>query len=332
MKNLKTALGVAVLAAALFTSCETKDDSDDFTQFKDIPTAQEYAGIKEAALASHVQNFTLTVADGYTSLTSEKGVQIGINGGCLTLNGDAVTGEVDITFVELFDKGDMLTTNKPTMGLLPNGDKALLISGGEFLIEASQNGEKINIPCGLSLLIPADLTGGADTEMSLWEGTIDEDDNLAWGEVAEGPAGTDNGGGLETDAAGGQYYAFLQDFGWSNVDRFYSDPRPKTKILADVPEGFDNSNSSVFLSYDGEDTGLANLDTYNTDTALFSEHYGQIPIGLECHVIFVSESDGNWRYAIKSATIVADGVITFTYEETTVGTQEELVQLINNLP
>ena len=86
----------------------------------------------------------------------------------------------------------------------------------------------------------------------------------------------------------------------------------------------------MFLSYDGEDSGLAALDTF--ESGMFSEHYGQIPVGLECHVIFMTEEDGNFRYAIKPVTIAADDVIVFTLAETLITTESGLVSLINGLP
>ncbi|MEO8933353.1 MAG: hypothetical protein ABI295_03525, partial [Xanthomarina sp.] len=128
------------------------------------------------------------------------------------------------------------------------------------------------------------------------------------------------------------YFVIFDNFGWTNIDRFYNDPRPKTTINIAVPTGYNHMNSGVYLSYDGEDTGLAQLDTYDPITGLFSEHYGQIPIGLNCHLIFVTEADGNWRYAIKAVTIAEDGSSTFSLSETSVVTESELILQINNLP
>jgi hypothetical protein len=324
MKNFKTILATVFLSAFIATSCTNNDDTD--LPFFDVPTAQSFKDLKDAAIENHTQNFQFE-ADGSTvTLTSENGVEININTNCLSLNGNAVTGTVDLEFVELFEKGSMLSTNKPTMGMLPNGDKALLISGGEFFLEATQNGQALTTNCMIQAVIPSGLTGGTDPDMILWEGIIDENDNLAWREQVN----ADGQGGVFGE--GGQYYAFFQSFGWSNVDRFYNDPRPKTTILVGVPDGYDNQNSSVYLSYDGEDTGLANLDTYDSGTGLFSEHYGQIPVGLECHIIFATEDNGNWRYAIKAVTIAANDVFTFTIEETAVATEAELTTIINGLP
>lgn len=321
MKNLKHIFGTLIVAVLLLTSCETSDDSDPII---DVPSAEDYANLKAEALENRTQTFQFDAEDGWVNFTSDNGVVIGISGSCLTQNGNAITGQVDIDYVELFSKGDMLVTNKPTMGVLPGGDKALLISGGEFFIEATQNGTPLDITCPVQLQVPSSLTGGTDNEMTLWTGTIDENDNLDW-DPAEDVTGQ---GGVF--AEGNQYYAFINEFGWTNIDRFYNDPRPKTTILVQAPDGYDYTNSSVFLSYDGEDSGLAALDTF--ESGMFSEHYGQIPVGLECHVIFMTEEDGNFRYAIKAVTIAADDVIVFTLAETLITTESGLVSLINGLP
>ncbi|WGD33519.1 hypothetical protein [Olleya sp. YS] len=326
MKTLKTIFGTLLMTTLLFTSCDNNEDFDDNnTQFIP-PTAQEFKNIREQALDNNTQNFNFNAEDGSVTFTSDNGVQININGSCLTLNGNPVTGNVDIDYIELFEKGNMLTTNKPTMGELPNGDKALLISGGEFFIEATQNGVALDTNCDIQLIVPNSLTGGADPAMTLWEGTIDNDDNLTWDEVEDA---TGQGGVF---VEGGEYYAFLGQFGWSNIDRFYNDPRPKTLIQAQAPVGYNFTNSAIYLSYDGEDSGLASLDTYDGTLNLFSEHYGQIPIGLECHVIFATEDNGMWRYAVKAVTIVANDIITFDLSETNVVTEAQFVAIINALP
>jgi len=322
--TLKQVFGSLIFATILFTSCNPDDDGSSST-VQYVPDADAFSQLKDQALENVTQTFQFNSDDGNITLTSEAGVQISINGDCLTLNGNEITGQVDIEFVELFEKGNMLTTNKPTMGKLPNGDKALLISGGEFFIEATQNGNVLATNCNLQLVIPANLTGDPDPEMTLWEGQIDNEDNLTWEELIPG---VDDG---EVFVEADSYYAFL-DFGWTNVDRFYSDTRPKTPIQVQPPAGYTNLNSAVYLSYDGEAPALANLDTFDNATNIFSEHYGQIPIGLECHVIFVTEDNGVWRYAIKPVTIVANHVITFTLEDTNTGSEAGLTALISALP
>lgn len=326
MKNQFKNIGLLFLASIALTSCSNNDDQIQ----NNVPTAAAFSSLKEEAMSGITQNFTFNAENGSATFTTAKGVQFTINGNCLTKNGNPVTGTVDIEYAEVFDPGTMLVTDKTTMGRLPNGDMTLIISGGEFYINAKQAGVQLDITCPMQLIIPSSLTGGADTGMSLWDGTIDDRGNLDWDE--QEPATAPGGVFVEGQGGNAPYIAFLNDFGWTNVDRFYSDPRPKTTILVEVPEGYDFENSGVYLHYDGEGSSLAKLDTYNPGTGQFSEHYGQIPVGLEMHVIFVTEEDGNWRYAIKAVTVAANDVYAFSDGETTVGTEAQLVAAINALP
>lgn len=319
MKNQIKKIGLLALATIIFASCTNNEELAPIP-----PTAAAFKGINEAGIKKKTQTFTATAGTGTITLTSAKGVVITLNGNALTKNGNPVTGPIDITYIELFDKGNMLITNKPTMGIMADGNRSLLKSGGEFFIKASQGGVDLVSTGAIQLQVPANLTGGIDNAMTLWKGEIDTNDNLAWREVKDAAGGK---GGV--GAQGNTYYVTFGNFGWTNVDKFYSDPRPKTTILADAPDGYDNTNSAIYLSYDGEGTNaLAKLDTY-TAAGLFSEHYGQIPIGLACHVIFVTEDNGNWRYAIKAVTVAAGDVYTFTLAETTIATEAQLVAAIN---
>ncbi|KUJ63153.1 hypothetical protein AR687_03070 [Flavobacteriaceae bacterium CRH] len=314
-------LAFLFLALTSFVSCDNNDGDDNLVL---PPTSGAFKGITEKGIKRNTQNFTVTAGNGLITITSAKGVKLNINGDCLTKNGVAVTGAVDIEYIELFDKGNMLVTNKPTMGITADGKKNLLISGGEFFIKATQGGVALQTSCSMNLIVPTTLTDGLDNAMTLWTGVVDEEGELAWKEARDA-----NGGKGGVQGEGTNYYVTFGNFGWTNVDRFYSDPRPKTTLLVDAPEGYDNDNSAVYLSYDGEGTNaLAKLDTYTAE-GLFSEHYGQIPIGLACHVIFVTEDNGQWRYAIKAVTITANAVYTFTVAETTVGTEAQLVAAIN---
>ena len=322
MKTNFKSIAILFFGITTFVSCNNEDDAPvkNYT-----PSAASFIAIKEQGVKSQTQNFNATAGSGMITLTSAKGVTININGNCLTKNGDPATGAIKIEYIELFDKGHMLTTNKPTMGIMPDGKKNLLISGGEFFIEATQGGVKLATTCNINLIVPTNLTDNADTPgMTLWTGDVADAENLAWKRAGNPPAGQ---GGV--DAGGGNYYVSFGNFGWTNVDKFYSDPRPKTTILVDAPDGYDNKNSAVYLSYDGEGLNqLAKMDTY-TAAGLFSEHYGQIPIGLACHIIFATEDNGQWRYGIKGVTTTANAIYSFTLAETVVGTEAQLIAAIN---
>lgn len=337
---MKTTLvkNIFFTALAFAVSCSNDETTERETPVR--PTPEAFAQLKTASLENKVQEFEFDAAQtGF--FTTENGVMFVINGNCLSRNGNPVTGMVDVQVVELFERGSMLSTDKPTMGTLPNGDKALLVSGGEFFLNITQDGETVDEDCDIVATIPSNLTGGVNEDMTLWEGNggdqdcdgIDDDcDGFAWQERVDA-----NGDPIEAevqDGDGGErfYVAPFGDFGWTNVDRFFSDPRPKTTILVEVPEGFNDENSRIYLSYVGEPNALAYLDTYDDSTGLFSEHYGQIPIGLECHVIFTSEENGSWLYAIKSIIVVDGQTIEIVDADLSTATESQLETLINNLP
>lgn len=320
--------GFLLLGVIGMVSCNN-DDVLNLPIVEDRPSTGEWYALRNQALANQTQSFTATAGSGTIVLTSAKGVTITLNGNALTKNGNAVTGAIDIKFVELFDKGTMLATNKPTMGLMSNGDKGILISGGEFYINATQGGVQLATTATMQLTVPANLSGDPiDNTMILWAGDTSDADNLTWKADVAAPVGGAQGGAI--GFAGTRYTANFVNFGWTNIDRFYNDPRPKTQILATVPAGYNDANSSIYLSVDGEGQNqLAKFDTYNSTTLQFSEHYGQIPIGLVCHLIFATEESGQWRYGVKAVTTTANAVYNFDLSETVLGTEAQMIAAIN---
>jgi len=300
MKILNSTLCAILLTALCLTSCKDDDQNQ-----AELPTAEEFQSVRQTALDNITQNFQYPPG-GTTSFTSNQGVQLDIYN-CTDASGNQTTNMVDLEFVEIFDRGTMLVTNKPTMGVLPSGEQAILISGGEFYFNATEDGTQLEA-CGIQAVIPADLTGGVDYSMSLWEGNIDADGDLTWMPL-----------GLEFGVDSSDYFVFIDDFGWINCDVFYDDPRPKTDITVEVPAGYDNENSGVYFAIVGEQSGLGTLA-------------GEFPIGLEAHVIFVTAEGTDWRYAVESITVSENEVVTFELTDTAVVTEAELITIINDLP
>ena len=332
MNSLKN-ISFLLLASIALTSCST-DNNIQVTE-PTIPSAQAFSNLQTAALNSVTQSFTMTAENGLATFTSTKGVTIKLNGLGLRKNGNPVTGLVDVQYSEIFDTGKMLTTDKTTMGMQANGQMALIISGGEFYINATQGGVQLTTTTPIQLLIPTSLTGGPNPAMTLWTGQAPTTTSnmLGWIATDPGPTGAIGVNNIPPNGQGeGSYNATLPGFGWTNVDRFYSDPRPKTTLLATVPAGYDQTNSAIYLHYDGQGSSLAKFDRYLTATQQFSEHYGQIPIGLVCHAIFITEDNGQWRYAIKAFTVQNGDIYNFTLAETVLGNQAQLEAAINALP
>jgi hypothetical protein len=323
-----TLFALIACATITFTSCKNETESVSLIA---NPSATGFKELRKNALSDISITKSFKAEDGITFETG-KGTKVRITPNCLRdNNGNLVAGDVNLSFVEMYDRGNMTATNKPLMGKNSTGDLLPLVTGGQFNIEVTKGNQKLKSGCPFFVDIPATLTGGIDQDMKLWRGNIDEDGELAWDEVKRDAAGQGKEAGINANTESATYHVWASEFGWTNVDRFYNDSRPKTQIKVTVPEQYNMSNAAVYLSYEGERNVLARLDTYDSVEKFFSEHYGYVPVGLNLHVIFTSESNGSLIYAIKKVTIVADGVTNFSTEDLNITSKDNLVNIINNL-
>ena len=329
--RFKTIILGAAASLLLLTSCEKNDDLD-------VPnnanqTAEIFGGLEfeNSILNSRENDLQLFSVDATAGglIVGEQGTNINFPPSAFEhLGGESVTGPVDIELVEIYNRAEMLKKQLPTNGKQNNGDISTIISGGEFFINATQNGQQLVPAAAFELNAPTD---NFNTAMTVFrpENCETLDCEVVWVEDEDAQVM----GGEVQNADGSwssSYIAPLTGFGWTNLDRWYSYAGPKTLILVDVPAGFDDSNSAVYVSYDGEPTALAFLDTYDATLEVFSEHYGQMPIGQQVHFIFVSVQDGNYVYAIQAATIV-DGH-TEVIGTTQITSEAGITALINALP
>lgn len=319
MKNLiKNKIGKMALIAMVvlgLSSCKKNETTINRS------TATEFKAIQDAALNDLKQTATFDASTG-TTFTSTRGTRLIIPPNALTKGGVPVTGNVTLEFTEIYDGGNMVVTNKPTMGILPDGNQSILISGGEFNINVLQGGQVLTLIHPMQLKVPINLTDSVANDMNLFNGVINAKGDLAW----EKNPNVDVINAVDSNlVAPTEYQTLVNQFGWTNIDRFYSDPRPKTTMQVSVPEGYNYDNCALYLKYVGLGSALAKLDTYDASNKLFKEHYGQIPIGLECHLIFCTQENGKWKYAIKPITITAGTTYTITEAEMTVASKSDYV-------
>lgn len=311
----------------LLVGCKDNDDVKE-SDVLAVPNASNFQNLRETALNKLTQTKEFEVDGmGDIEFTSEKGVKVRIPEGCLVIKGKPVQGKVKFDFIELFDKSSLLTTNIATMGWDSNEKVAkFLVTGGAFNLKLTQNGQEIESLdyCNYELEVPVKLTGKLDDTMKLWYGKFNNQENLIWEEVIrdrnlEIPTGLI----FENE----KYRAIIDEFGWVNIDRFYdNESRETTSVTIKVPSQYDGRNSAVYISYK-EVPGLATA-YYDTDNKLFNTGGYTLPIGLEVSVIFCSESNGKWAYAIKRITIAKKQQIEFLKQELKEATQIEFEKAI----
>ena len=322
---LKNVVGLSLLV--LFASCSNNKEVDFVPQPDGAALNQRFNDNREDAQ----QEFIVDAATGGI-ITGTQGTQVTFQPNSFGLNGTPVTGNVTVKLIEIYDKASMLLKDKSTLGMRANGDKEALKSAGEFHISALQSDVEMELLEMASVQSRpvdfADLDGG----MQIFRG--DDDTDGDWVEADEDGNGENDDAEIrDGQGADGEFATYnynIGDFGWTNLDKWYSFTGPKTEIFVDVPAEFNQDNCAVYLSYDGEPTALARMDTWNTTVEMFTEHYGLIPVGLEVHIIMVAEIDGQLNYAIQGTTIVEDHIEVITSLSPI--TQSALETLINGLP
>jgi hypothetical protein len=348
MKKMVKNIGLVLLTSLLWTSCSKDEDNGGLTPVDSgnaVVKAEDFKNLKNKALADLTEKFSMNTSEGIKTFTSKNGVKITVNpADIVDANGNPLTGDLEFEYIEIFKSGSMVTTDMHTMGVMQDGNMSILQSGGEikFQCKSKTSEAEGNLKSGATIpvQIPTALSGEAQFDMLVWDFNLQEEGEAAgkngWNvivaKVDEGQNGEPQRARVDGKGEQSSYYIQLTGFGWTNVDRFYNDPRPKTEILVGPPATYDGTNSAVYLHYRGEGNALAKLDTFDTATNLFSEHYGQIPVGLECDIIFVTENSGQWRYAIKPVTISANATYNIAFSETTVGSKAQLEAAVNALP
>jgi len=302
-----------------------------YLKMSKIPKNDEFTSFYDKMTRGRTQVFTVD-ANRPISIKGKYGTRLSCGKNNFeNEDGEVVKGEIRIEMIEVFKKADMILLDKATSGVTEDGIAIdALDTGGEIFVRATQGNDEVNLIQPMRVEVP---TTTPDADMIKFVEVDWSGDNLLW-EVAEDPAillEEDKG---EDEREGGKVvhtvtYAILPgEWGWTNIDKWIMDPCPKTEIYVEVPVGHDPSNTEVYLSYDGEPGRLANFDTW--DGSRFSEHYGQICIGLACHFVAVTNIGGSLEYAIQGATITAGH--TEIISSFTPISEAALIAAINALP
>jgi len=316
MKKIKNLALIAIGIAVFAVACKKEDPiiPNNPNPTSNSQALKNYFKDKEQ---NAVQTFTIDATISQ-SITGSKGTIVNFNpNSFVSADGTPVTGNVEIKLIEIYKKSDMIRMNKPTMGNLPGGGMAPLISGGEFKITASQNGQEVFLAPGMSYNVIAPAPNGTDPNMDIFYGN-ESGDTLTWTQADSNFVFGEQG----------SYFGSLDSLNWVNLDYFWNNSGLQTFVRVQIPQGYTHQTCAVFISFDGLNSVAA---FYNfIDGAYSTDPYYLLPIGAEVHFVALAIIGGIPHVAIVPSTIVDNHLEVIT--ELTATTDSQFETDLNNLP
>jgi hypothetical protein len=292
MKNTHFLLALVSAACLTFTGCKKSNDESPApaTTIKDFFAKTEVKS----------QTFTINTNNNQSSITGDQGTKVTFPKNAFTTSdGTPVTGTVSIELKEIYDKSDMVLSDRPTMS-----DGKLLISGGEIFIRATANGQELQLETNTNILIELAQTTDVDTTMGLFTGSVD-DSSFNWTPIDIDTTAARNDSLWYVSDPGFYYdpthYVFtIATLGWINCDRF--NPQETTYMHVTCNGAPTPSATKVYLIF----KNLNSVAQLNYEWGANKFYSVMAPIGEEVTVVAFGIKDGNEYFAKKDITITND--------------------------
>lgn len=280
MKNLTL---IALVFISILFACKKDKGNNDST----LSLAEFNSRFSVAT-----QKFNGTAGAAF-SITGAKGMKFDFPANAfLDASGNPITGNVVISLKEVLSKRDIVLSGKVTQS---NGH--LLITGGEFQILASQNGQALKLNPAVAVDVKVPTTLNTDPmDLFVWGPTAAADSTWVLDQKARVASSTN-------------FYQFnLPSFGWINCDYFYNNPNPKTTITASpVYAGAAPSikDQRAYMVFD-DIKSVAGLP-FQLSINKHQSYLNSMPIGLKGKLIILSTDVNDVIYfGQTSFTVSAD--------------------------
>jgi hypothetical protein len=323
--TMKSTGAVIIFLAALaaISGCQ-KDDASSAVPPPLPATAGPLHQLFADNLVAATQHFIVNVDAAGASVQGSKGVFATFGPHAFRhADGSMVTGPVDIDLVEALRVGDMLWLNKRTWA--DNGGlSGLLVSGGQFRLQAFQNGEALKLATGSTYMMVPTPTA-PDPDMAVFSGAVDDLGTVTWTTWPDNPI-VDTTLTDSVPGGGGFYYGFTSDsLNWINCDYFYGSSSPLTGIQVTCPPEYDHTHTMVWIVFPDLNSMM---DVYGGTGNIFTTGSGyEMPIGLNITVVALSEvDDDTYHSSFTNAVVTEDLDLNITFQPTTLAQFQQDVE------
>lgn len=331
MKVSRHITQLLMVIVLLFPSCSEDHDCEE--GLVEVPNSiapldgADYAASIEECRTPRIQTFSFQAFLGGTFRGLQNTQIIVPPQSIVNENGEPIDGIATIELIEMYEPGEIIACQLSTNGLSTTLVPEPLLSEGIYYINITVPGTTITLLNAIEVFNPSDnsdLTLFQFNSLScqdidclvLWEANVGV-------EVTSGII--DNPDGTVTQG----YRTSVRELGWISIARYNPDDRQRTIIYNKAPAQFNGSNSNTFLLYEGNSTGIALFDRFDTSLDVFSEMHGQIPTGTIGSFILVTVQDGAYRYATQTTTVSMDQIGLTT--QTSDVSELEFINSVNTL-
>lgn len=286
----KMILAGATIALGLVACNKENPSPDSPTTTSEFNSIQEYLSSKTV----ESQTFSFQAENGYT-FTGNKGSVITIPAnGLIDANGNAVTGTVNGSVMEVFSNSDIMFSR-----VFPRTGGNILNSGGEFNLTLTQNGNELRVANGLFVQVemPAQAE---DPGMLLFFADQVEIDNpqVGWGNPVDTLMSMS---GFTFNSADDTYNLELDSLGWCNIDAFMANVQYfDIDFNLTGVSGLDDSNTTAFAVFKNENGVWPVGDVLGSigNNTIQESHLADVPM----NIVVISVVNGELYYGLLDVT------------------------------
>lgn len=250
------------------------------------------------------------------TFTTQKGSILTIPANAFSYaNNSIALGTIDIKIKEVYSTKEIIKTS-----IFPVSGSQVLNSGGQFFIEATQNGTPLIVTNGqlIDLVIPAQAE---DAGMELFlAGPIEDEAN--WEPIDSIGQGGPNTqwppSGFTFNSADDTYSINLDSLGWGNIDAFMSVNYFDCTFNLTGLSNLDNSNTNAFAVFKNQNsvwpTGAQNWGSISNNV-IQETHLADVPM----NIIVISVENEQLYYGLLDVTPTQNQ--TYTINMTSISAQ-----------
>lgn len=346
-----------LLAMFALVSCSSNDDNsivipvENTPQFA-IPTDKQFRDFQVIEINKLVQTLSgKTDNASMTTFTSKNGVILKSNFLTYVENGnvkEVKEGDTSqLKFVEIYDRAQMVLTNRTTMGTYSNASnpdetKAQFASAGQFYMDMKINNIALE-DFTIIMFVPTKNSANKQADMTYWIGDVNDDNNIAYLEM---PKNNTMHNVTSITLANVEYYVAnlwrinddifnFRQIGWTGIHKMKPVEGEKASLSVKAPVGYNISNSAVYV-LNKNDEGVLQLNNSVTDqkqSNVFTSQDSWLSVGTDVTLLFmtIDPKTNSVIYALKDLKVEKNQLYTFDAKDLKQSNTNDFSKLVNEI-